>query len=283
MVFTILLNKSNNVDNGFKNIFRYRFVGNGLTLDSAKNNYLALASISMPYSIFNISSNFNNNMYQVIHNGVTYTNNISDSFLDIDGLNKQLQYFLISNNLYLINDAGEYVYYIEFVLNAPIYKVEIKFYVVPSVLPSGWTNPGSMALTGTTMQLVIPSTNLFYKILGLIPQSYPASPSAIQVTQLSNTQIELSPISSINLACNLISNDVSVTPQIFYSFTIPNGVSFGEIISVSPSELIYVNCNPGAWSELLLSVVDEFGRPIQLQDNTCVFMLAFKSEKIPKD
>lgn len=278
MVNTILINKNNAINNGFKNSFSYKFVGNGLQLDSNRDNSIALVSLSMPFSIFNISGIYNNNSYQIIYNSVTYTNNIPDSYLDIDGLNKNLQFFLVSNNLYLIDDAGNYRYYMEFVLDVALYKVSVKFYPVPSVLPTGWSNPGGMALTGLSPQLVVSSSNNFYKLLGLIPSTYPASPSAVNAIQLSNTDIELSPISSINLACNLINNSTSVSPQIFYSF-VPSNVGFGEYISVTPPELVYVTCNNGFYQDLTISIVDEFNRPIPMQDNSCVFMIAFKSTK----
>ena len=112
----------------------------------------------------------------------------------------------------------------------------------------------------------------------MIPSTYPASPSAVNAIQLSNTDIELSPISSINLACNLINNSVSVSPQIFYSF-VPSNVGFGEYISVTPPELIYVSCYSGFYNDIVISIVDEYSRPLALQDNSCVFMIAFKSTK----
>lgn len=282
MVFTILLNKNNctNIDS-FKNNFEYKFVGSGLTLQSEKNNSIGLVSISMPFSIFNISGNFNNNSYSVSHNGSTFVNTIPNSFLDVSGLNKQLQSFLIANNLYLINDAAEYVYYIEFILNASLYTIQTKFYPVPSVLPVGWTNPGSMALTGLTMQLIISSTNYFYKLLGLKPATYPTSPSATQITQLSNTNIELSPINSINLSCNIVNNEVSVSPNVFYSFTVTNA-NFGEIVSIQPPEIVYVNCNSGSYQSIIVTYCDEYGRSLPFEDATSVIMLAFKSEDKPK-
>lgn len=282
MVFTVLLNKNNctNIDS-FKNQFEYKFVGSGLTLQTEKNNYLGLVSISMPFSIFNISSNFNNTTYEVVHNGSTYTNTIPDSFLDISGLNKQLQSFLISKGLYLINDSGEYVYYIEFLLNVNLYKVQIKLYPVPSVLPVGWSNPDSMVLTGVTQQLIISSSNSFYKVLGLKPGTYPASPSVNQVIQLSNTDIEVSPISSINLSCNIVNNEISVSPSVFYSFTVTNA-SFGEIVNIQPPEIVYTNCYSGSYQSIIVSYCDEYGRALKFEDATSVIMLSFKSEDKPK-
>lgn len=279
MVFTILLNKSNLYNNGYKNEYRYPFQSGGLTLSSDYNNYISVAQISIPFSFFNISSVYNNTMYQVIHNGVTYTNNIPDLYADIETLNKNLQYFLVSNNLFLIDSAGNYTYFLEILSNINRYKIEVSAYPVPSSLPTGWTAPSGFVFTGTTMQFVVPSTNNFGDVIGFLPGNYPSSPSASEVVFLSNTEIQVSPINSICLSCNMVNNDISVTPSIFYSFVPPSGSQFGELISISSPELIWISTfQSGNFQELVLSIVDELNRPIKLEDSGIAILLCFKSE-----
>jgi hypothetical protein len=138
-----------------------------------------------------------------------------------------------------------------------------------------------MVLTGLSPQIIIPSNNNFYKILGLIPGTYPSSPSAVNVIQLSNTDVEVSPVTSLSLSVNLVNNETSVTPSIFYTFT-PVNTGFGEIFSVQVPEICYVDTYRGQYSSLILSIVDEFGRALKLEDPTSVFVLALKTEDIKK-
>ena len=278
MVNTILINNSHLVNNnGAKNTYSYKFNGGGLELHQTKRNQLAVAQLSIPFSFFNISDSFNNNLFYYIFNGNTYPVYLGNLYGDISTINKKLQQVFVLNGHYLQNALNDYVYFIEIEVNQPLYKIEIIFNVVPSTLPVNYSNPASMTLTGLTMQLQLPN-NLFYKILGLTPSTtYPSATSASLVSQLSTTEIEVSPITAIVLNANIVNNQESVTPSAFFSWT-PQNVEFGTTIAVSPPELLWVDCFNGKYQDLRIEFTDQLNRPIIFQDSGVCVMLALKSE-----
>ena len=104
-----------------------------------------------PYSIFNITSAYNNNKFTLAFpTGAaagTYTNFnvvIPDGFYTIPDLTAFMRQFAITNGLYLIDNNGAFVYYTpDFYVNQTSYSIQILLYTVPRSLPTGWTQPGN--------------------------------------------------------------------------------------------------------------------------------------------
>ena len=277
MVKTILINSSN-VSNSLKNQYTYKFVGGGLEFEPNKNHYIAVSSITIPYSFFNISDIYDNRNFSIICNGTTYNLDIPSSFMTVDDLNKFLQFFFIQNNLYTLDTFGNYVYYLELEYNVSRYAVECIFH--PLVLPIGGSNPENLVMSGNTLQLVINDSQVnFGKLLGLTPGINPSTPLTVLTSIISNTTVEGSPINVLNLTCSLVNNTISSSPDTFYSFA-PSNVSFGSNIVLQPPELIWVDCYPGRFQQLTIEIKDQEGRAIQMRDSSVCIMLCIKSEPI---
>ena len=90
MVKTILINTSH-VSNSLKNQYTYRFVGGGLELDPNQKHSIAVSSITIPYSFFNISDIYNNRNFQIKVGATTYDINLPASFMTVDDLSKYFQ------------------------------------------------------------------------------------------------------------------------------------------------------------------------------------------------
>jgi hypothetical protein len=196
-------------------------------------------------------------------------------YADVNDINKYLQYWFIQNNYYVLDAYGNYVYFMEFAYNINRYAVETIFY--PMNLPSGGSNPAGMLLMGSTMQLVISSANTgFGKSVGLSQGTYGNAGTSTQ-SILSNITVEGSPITALNLTCNLVNNSISSSsPNTFYCWT-PTG-SFGSNLSLTVPELVYIDCYAGRWQQILIEIKDQEGRDVQMKDSTVAIMLCLRSE-----
>ena len=146
--FTLVINSSNLSNQNTNGTYTYNFIGGGFKIEDEM--YVMLSSAQIPYSIFNITSAYNNNRFTFSFptgaTGTTYTNfniTIPDGFYTIEDFNAYIQQFCIANGLYLINASGENVYYIAFYVNQTEYAIQILLYTVPRSLPVGWTQPSN--------------------------------------------------------------------------------------------------------------------------------------------
>ena len=275
---TIIFNSTHCVNpTGDKNEYRYVFRGGGLELSPDKKHSIAVTNITIPYSMFNISENYNNKFFQLIINGTTYNINVPSSYMDVSDLNKYLQWWFINQNIgYCYDQFQNYKYFMELEYNVSRYAVEVIFY--PMVLSPGDTLPPGMnaaTFNGNTMQIVIPSNN-FGKLLGLTPGTYPQTVQTTTTSVISNMTVEGSPINALNLCCSLVNNDISNTPDSFYSWT-PTG-TFGSNLILQPPEMVFIACNSGRYQQITLTIKDQENRNIQMRDSTICISLALKTE-----
>jgi hypothetical protein len=163
---TIVFNQSNIVQNGFNNTLIYNFP-NSVDLTGA---YIAVSNIYMYYSWDNINTNYGNNVfsYNWIVGGVPTTFNvvIPNGLYEIAQINNFLQFTFIANGHYLVDSAGQNVYYAEMIVNATRYAVQTNTYAVPTALPAGWTNPAGLVFPAATFNPIITYPSKFNEIVG---------------------------------------------------------------------------------------------------------------------
>ena len=120
--FIVSLNNTNlDTNTADKNKYIYNFPS-GINLT---NTMLALSTVNMFFSFFNITSALGNNTFSIDHPegaGTTTVNiTIADGYYTTSTLNAYIQSELISNGLYLVNSSGQYVYYINLIDNVSRY------------------------------------------------------------------------------------------------------------------------------------------------------------------
>jgi hypothetical protein len=160
---TLVLNESNIVGDG-NNTLEYKFP----TSVDLTGSMIAVGSVNMYYSWFNISSELGNN--KIAYTWIQREDDpnpasddiqefiitIPDGLYEIADLNSLLQFEMIKNGHYLIiGDApvGDVnaqfvdtnVYYIEMRVNKTRYAVEIITYSFPTELPAGWSTPDNFS------------------------------------------------------------------------------------------------------------------------------------------
>lgn len=126
---TLIVNSSNVVANTNNSVYKYNFpAGN---VEFMKGQKLALGSIQMYYSTFNITSAQGNNKFNYIWvDGRTIEITIPDGFYSIDTLNDFLHFVMVQQGHYLLDTAGNYYYFITFVVNASTYTIEINTFPI---------------------------------------------------------------------------------------------------------------------------------------------------------
>jgi hypothetical protein len=277
--YPIILNTSNLVSSSNNNVYRYEFPQGSVKF--IDNDRVAIGNINMFYSWFNITAALNNNTFSIDF-PVFGTLNITvpDGFYDITSLNSYIQQEFITNDLYLIDTNGDFVYYLELVENPTVYAVQQNSYPVPTALPAGFTAPaGWPGFPGIAeTPLLIVAANDFRNIIGFNAGTTPAVAQATTFSKTSDFTPQVSPVSSIVVLCSLINSRLSNPPQILYSFA-PD-VAFGSLIQSKPNEYAYINIQPGSYNCIDIEFRDQNFNPLPLIDTNLIIQLLIKTINI---
>ena len=270
MAYNLVINSSNVVGNN-NSTFVYNFLGS-TSLHIKDGTKMCVSSISLPYSFFNITQFYNNQTFQfnwrVGITTTTYTITLPAGFYLVSDIANYLQNYFIQNGMYLIDNAGNNVYYLVLNYNTSYYATQILSFAVPTSLPTGYTQPSNWLgypSVANTPQLILSSNN-FKSILGFTVGSYPPAP---QTTNYSITSNILPPIgSNINaviLTCSLVNNNVTIPSNILDSF--PINTTFGSNIVYAPSFEKWVKLNAGTYNNITIQLLDQNLNVINANDS----------------
>ena len=279
---TIILN-ANNIVSTQNNRLVYQFQGGGVTF---KDNEIALTSLQIYYSWYNISQTlYNNTSYTYTWvDGNTYNVTMPDGFYNIREINAYLESVMVTNKHYLVNTTtGDFVYYLQWETNPTFYAVQLNAYVVPSALPTGYALPAgatwTLPATAQTPRINI-LANGFRNIVGFNTGTYPpTSPFTTTYSKLSDFTPQVQPISSIQLTCSLISNPYSSSSKAIYAFGIPE-TEFGGQVLVTPPEFAFNKIVDGNYNEFVVEILDQNGFPVSLRDPQMTILLVVRDRGI---
>jgi hypothetical protein len=280
-LYPIILNSSNLVQGSNGNsTYRYQFPAGSVKF---KNSKVAVASLSMYYSWYNITSSNSNNTFQIIWpigaGTSTFTITLPNGFYAVTDLNSYLQQYCITNGLYLINSSGQYVYYCEFLTNSNYYSVQFNAYSIPTSLPVGWTQPANWVgypAVAYTPQLIVPSTN-FRNVIGFNAATLPSVQQTTTYSKLSDFTPQVTPTQSIILACSLLNKRYSNPGTVLYSFS-PASTTFGSLIQSNPNQYSFVNIQDGNYPYFDIQFYSQDFQPLQINDTNLVVMLLIKQD-----
>ena len=288
---TIVINKTNIIQDGTNSRMVYKFPNSVLF----KNNSIAVSSISMYYSWFNISSALGNNVltytWTVGALTNTYIITIPDGLYEIDQLNAYFQFVMINNGHYLVDSTGLNVYYIELIVNPSRYAIQLNTFLVPTALPVGFVQPGIFAGYPTTTQnpvVTIPAN--FSSIIGFasgfasnanVGNTYAPPVSAYEsklangtLSNLSTVSPNVQPNSSVYLSLSNINNPYSQPSSIIYAM-VPNAVP-GALIADRPPNYSWNKLIDGTYNELRLSFLGTDLQPLKINDPQITVLLVIK-------
>ena len=276
MSYTLVLN-SKNVIGSNNNIFQYQFL-NGFKIGD--NAEISVSAAQIPYSWYNVSYFYQNTKFNLIFptGATTATLNITipDGFYTVNDLQSYIEQVCITNNYYLINTAGNYVYYVNLSYNISAYKIQLISSLVPTTLPVGWTNPGWTLPTVTRCPQFVVLDNFFGKLIGFNIGTYPTTTTS-NFSKVSDYTPLGSNVNSIVLRCNLVSNPVTMPSDILDSFAISNA-SFGSNINYQPAFQKWVKLSPGIFQNLSITLQDERFNDILILDPNSVITLIIRNK-----
>lgn len=260
MAFTLCLNSANVVSGSNNTSFKYTFLGGNFT---AKNMEICLGSVTIPYAWYNISTYYANTNFTITFPTTASTTTsvnvtLPDGFYSVNDIQNYIQATCINNGFYLIDGAGNYVFYTYLTYSTTYYKVQLVQSVVPNALPTGYSTPanwqGFNALAVTpTLAL---ATSSIAPIIGFASgASYPTVPSATPYNILSTSTPQGSTVNSLVVRCSLVNNNIVVPSDIMDGFNI--NASFGNNIVYDPSFEKFVALKDGVYNSLIITFVDQ--------------------------
>jgi hypothetical protein len=236
-----------------------------------KNKEIALSNLIIYYSWRNITAAFTNNDVSYNWNGVNHPIIFPDGFYTTstteNDINAYIQLQMLQNGHYLKDLNGNIIYYLSLSLNVVYYAFTLTCTPIPTSLPTGYTNPANVTLSGFTPQLVVSNSN-FKTIIGFNAGSYPASATNTVVYQINSAVTpETSPINCVILRSNLVAaNGLNLFPDALHVFT-PT-VGYGSQIIERPSRLVFFPIADGSYSQMTLTFSDGLGRQLGILDPT---------------
>ena len=303
---TLVLNQNNVVQDGNNNTLVYKFP-NSITFS---NSEIAIAQITMYYSWFNITSRLTNNFFTFnwinaagTNNYTTYTIYIPDGLYEISDLNNFLQFVCINAPslstsvisptppapFYLVNSAGDYVYYAEWIINPTAYGIQLNTYNVPIALPAGWTNPGGTLLPAQTFNPVITTPARFNELVGFATTfsssqnqnnagANPGTATAYKIgstfSYLSTITPQVQPNANLLVSISNIDNKFANPSSIIYSLA--PSVAIGQLVVEKPPQFNFNKMLPGTYNELRIQFLGTDLQPVQIKDPNMTILLVIR-------
>jgi len=265
--------------------FEYRLKGS-MTLNDME---IALAKGTVFHSFLNVSSSVykNTTLQYTWPNGAgmdTYTVTMPDGMYDIDnGIDGFIRNQMLLNKTYLVDNTGDPVYYMNIRANIIYYRCTLTSTPVPTVLPSGYSMPVGATWTlptvAKTPQLIISGDNANTgKLIGFDVGSYPnvVQPSVYQVNGSLVPQIN--PQYEFNVCVSLVNLPyLNTIPNMIYNFTFTRPPGSQE--PLVPYEKQFYSVTNGSYSEIIVTVVDQKGKPVLLRDPSSSFTLQLRKKR----
>lgn len=296
-MFVIVFTSANLEDTPNKNTYVYNFP-NSINL---KDKYIAVSSVSLYYSWFNITDTMANNVFSytwtVGSTSTTYNVLIPNGLYELSDINSYMQFVMEQNGHYLIDASGDNVYYVELLVNPNRYKFQLNTFLVPTSLPTGFTQPSSFAgypTVGFNPVVTFPAN--FNKIMGFDagfssdlnlangftpPHPLPSNNYVKKLTDgtlsyLSNLSPNIQPNNSIFLSLNNVNNPYSQPSSVIYSIT--PSVAIGEQIIETPPNFSWTKLIDGTYNQLRVQFLGlDFGA-LTLNDPSITVILTIKDK-----
>ena len=245
---------------------------------------VGLASLSMYYSMFNISAEKNNNKVQYEFAGSTYTITFPNMIAEVSDIQAYLFYVFRANNHYLNHTDGTILYPIEMFIGPAQYAVVVVCNRFPASFGGDYLSSDNphITLTGSTFYprlLMVANTN-FHTLIGFA-SDYATNVSGLtstSKTDLSTTSPILNPDANLIVVLdNLIDNPYSNPNGILHSFGIH--VSPSSQIVERPSQIAFVDILDGSYKTLALRILNaDTLQDVSIQDPEISIMLLIKDK-----
>lgn len=284
---TLLSITSQDHVDGTPNQFEYKFLGQ----ISFSKSEVCMAYSTMYKSWNNIDPIFTNNTYQLRWcNNEVKTVTMPAGIYSISDINAFLLSFCQSVGWYLVDAAGDPVYYLSWELNPLYYSVGLVAVPVPteaqaiaanlSKPPSNtWAWQGSAISPQAVISEGSYDSDNFGSIVGFAAGSFPVD-RTISTNTLSTFAPTVSPVASVFVNSNFVNNTMSRFPNLLYSISVSDAKA-GETIVMNPQEFMWLTAiEGGTFSTAKIWLTDQKGRSLRLRDLSVNLMLLFRKHDL---
>jgi len=296
-MFIIVLNQRNLVQDGLNSELVHKFPNSVVF----KEKYIAVSSISMFYSWFNILSIYNNNTFSYTWTAGTTTTTyqvvIPDGLYEISDINNFIQFTCIQNGTFWSILSQNY-YPFEILVNANRYSIQLNTYLIPTTLPTDATTPPNFPGFPTTEQnSVVTFPASFNLIVGYnanfasnsnLGNAYtPPVPSTVTnnfvsklangtLSYLSNFAPQVQPNSNVLINISNINNPYTIPSSVIYSLT--PSVQIGQQITDTPPNFMWNRLIDGTYNELRVQLKGTDGNRLRINDPNMTILLTIRDK-----
>ena len=289
MSYTLLLNSSNVIGSN-KNTYQYNFIAGSF---HSKNCEMAVGSLAIPYSWYNITSVYGNNTISITFPYLATTTTLSitlpDGFYSVSDINNYISLQCRNAGLYLVNTDGTYLYYFQVYTNTTYYTNTVVLSLVPtyaSAISSGYSVPSSgywstvsgngLPTTTSTPSFTLASTGSINTILGFATGTYASSTTTSKSINGTITPVG-STVNSLVMRCNLLNNNIAMPSDILD--TVPIDSSFGSNINYNPSFEKWIDIRDGTYNSMTITFQDQSFNTLYAQDSNISLALLIRQKK----
>jgi hypothetical protein len=166
-------------------------------------------------------------------------------------------------------ETNSTIYFIDMLVNATKYSIDIITYPVPTTLPEGFTSSITFPSVAKNPRLKLPAG--MNDIFGYEEGFTTDSGSEIQ-TYNSTKAPNVSPDSSVLLVCDQVNNDFS---NLGILYAISPSVGIGSLIIDRPSQPIYSKLKNGSYNQLTFRILSsKTFKPIEILDSEINFIFS---------
>jgi len=269
----------------FNDTYKYTFPQGMVKFQNAE---IAVSSVALWFSWYNVSQQLNNNTFSYTWNADTSTTvnvTIPDGSYSIPELYNFFQFTFIQNKHYMIDGSGNFVYFIELLWNPTKYLIELICYPLPAVtgytIPAGatWTLPAADTTPQITFTRDAVQKSGFGYLIGFATGTYPAAPQASVYDVLATYIDKTEPVSSIVLGCSLLQNSLAIPASTLFSFPITTH-EYAEL-TTQVGQLAFCPVIDGQYSNFYIRFYDQDGNRFILNDPDISILLVIR-QKIDK-
>ena len=248
-----------------------------------RDSQITLKSLSIPVSWSTIKSSLNNNTFSIQFGALNIPVVLPDSLWGISGAGNTVQAYIKflfdQNNLYLLDNLGNKVYYLDIIVNLSSYRVSVIYTVVPSVLPATYSDPHNLIsnYAGVCPQIIFDNSEFNTFLGGVKNTTYPSINTASGSLNLPNTPDVSQNLSVINMDTNFVVNEIQ-NNRYLYSFSWL-GTSFGSFFVDNPSYPDWLDLTAGNYNSFDISLKDAIGRNVSFLDTDISIILTIRQKR----
>jgi hypothetical protein len=243
---------------------------------------VALLSMAVYNSTYNIFDRYNNNQISITFLGTTRTYTIPNGYYSFDDISSFIQYNLLQNGWYWL-DGATIIYPITLSENAARYACQLNVIAVPNsttatqkkyTIPSGagWAFPS----VASTPQISF--NQAFSRLIGFYNNTYtfPPTPLSSDYSFVSNFTPTISPVYCYVVTCSLLNNQLNPSINNVLG-QIPLNASFGGLVQSPPVVPQMLSVSPKHTNKITIQLLDQNLDPIYLVDPeiTCILILKY--------